>query len=157
MALHWNLGDIADYKETCFREADYDRPHSDIKKGDRVMSPVTNTLIWATIPVGINHITEANAETFSQRLRAYENAFGCFLQQPVDKDGNPVGPKGREEDVVSYKDRRITFDEVKAHIGLSTNASTLTDAKFKAGLGERLLREARDSIRFEREKAAKAA
>ena len=154
MALHWNLGDIADYKAVCFIDAKVDQPMDGIKKGERVMSPVTNALIWATIPVGLGGITEQNYATFALRLRAIENAFGAFLQKPVDAEGNEVTTN---EAVVKWVDRRITLAEVKAHIGLGTNASRLTDAKFKAELAARMLREAGHSVSHEQNMAAVAA
>lgn len=140
MGLHWNLTDIADMDNVCFEEADHDSRMGGYKKGDRIMRSVTNALIWATIPVGLGSITAENMALFSKRLRVYESAFGAFLQEK--KEGGRWG------------DRFITDADVKAHVGLSTNASRLTDAKFRAQVMERLERESESALRYERQAAA---
>jgi hypothetical protein len=73
-------------------------------------SNVTETPIWATIPVGINQITHSNYEKFWVRLSAIEHAFGSYLKE-VQRD--------------ELVERFITLAEIKQHIGLGTNASCL--------------------------------
>lgn len=64
----------------------------------------TEVLIWATMSVGIDTITEKNATEFYKRLHLAEVLNGSWLSEK----GKPL---------------YITEDEVKARIGLSTNAS----------------------------------
>lgn len=128
MPLNWKVSGIASYPTVCWR-ADPERPDDpDAKR----LNSVTESLIFATIPVGLNQITKGNHEKFFVRLSALESAFGSFLKE-VSRD--------------QIVDRSITFDEVKQHIGLSTNAASLTDAQFKRTLADRLMREAGERLR----------
>jgi hypothetical protein len=156
MSLNWSLRDIADYKNACFETADRDHPGRGVKKGEQLMRPVTNTLIWATIGIGIGQITEANYQTFALRLRLYEQLFGAFLQRRVDVNGKEVEDPF-DDRPGRWVDRPITVSEVYAHIGLDTNASRLTDAQFKAQCWARAMREAKASIGYDRRAEEEAA
>ncbi len=79
--------------------------------------PITSSLIWATMAVGISTITKINAEEFHRRLALYENQNGFYLS----RNGKPSP---------------IALEDVKRRIGLSTNASTLTKAEFKQKLAK---------------------
>lgn len=85
----------------------------DVAEGvlDSMPNGVTEALIWATIPVGISRITDDNAPEFFDRCEMLADVYGA----PLVADG---------------KDRRLTFEEVKAHVGLKTNASPKTPAQF---------------------------
>lgn len=74
----------------------------------RRFSPKTQALIFNTIPVGMRSITEKNWQKFYQRLFLVSRIRGLDL---------PVSPQ-----------------DVRSHIGLSTNASTMTDAQFRRAL-----------------------
>lgn len=78
---------------------------------------VLNSLIFATMAVGIRKITEKNYKTFYARLTAVEHLLGAYLI------------KG-EKCVPAY----ITLDEVKSFIGLVTNANELTASQFESFL-----------------------
>ena len=88
-----------------------------ITKGDRIQSPVTTTLIWSTIAVGLGEISEENASKFYTRLNAYERLFGAFMHRGTD------WPEGKEP--------FITPEEVISHIGLGCNVSNETDTKWR--------------------------
>jgi hypothetical protein len=80
-----------------------------IDNGDddfRVFSVKTEQIIWLTMSVGIGRITEKNWEKFYTRAYAWQRINNH------DQD-NLIGAK-----------------EVYDHIGLRTNASSLTDSKF---------------------------
>lgn len=83
--------------------------------------PVTNALIWATISVGMSSITEKNWIEFFQRVRAVERVSGAYVNRP--NVSGAFDPKGF-----------ITPLEVYSHIGLHTNASSKTLAKFREDL-----------------------
>jgi len=102
MALHWDLGKIKDYKELCFAKED----------DTKYLSPITEGLIWATMLVDLSSITEKNFSEWMWRIH--------FLKQL-----NKIDLLYEEK---TY--RTFTKDEVKAHIGLGTNASTLTRTQF---------------------------
>ena len=101
MSLNYDLTNVA---------ADY--------KDDAVW-PITNALIWGTMSVAMNEITEDNWEEFYTRCYMIETIHGSWL---------------------SFKNKRrpITPEDVKSHIGLQTNANTLTKAKFKVDIDRRL-------------------
>lgn len=69
---------------------------------------ITETLIWLTRDTTIWEITEENYRRAYVRIAAWERAFGARLVE-LDTDGE-VYP------------RPITMEDVKAHIGLRTNA-----------------------------------
>ncbi len=50
MALTYTLDKIADWKEVCFLTAQADDPNRGVAKGDRILNPVTETLIFAVTP-----------------------------------------------------------------------------------------------------------
>lgn len=78
-----------------------------IDNGDddfRIFSPKTEQLIWLTMSVGIGRITEKTWEKFYRR---------SFVWQRVN-----------DHDIL------VTAKDVYDHIGLSTNADSLTDSKF---------------------------
>jgi hypothetical protein len=74
------------------------------------LNSATQTCIWMTMHLGINPITEANYEKFYERYVEYMTAHG------------------ENDKFWALK----SADDVKARIGLSTNASKISDAKFKA-------------------------
>ena len=110
MALTWDLREIKDNDNLCFiNKAEGD------DKGE--MSPITNTLIWSTMFVGFNKITNKNYKLFHQRLIELELASGGGLL--VAEDGHS---------------RQPTIHEVKSHVGLSTNASVQSNSKWSRNL-----------------------
>lgn len=77
------------------------------------MDVTTHCLIWASIHVGLRGITEKNWEEYYTRLSTVEQVLGAFRQS--------------EEGPVVF-----TAEDVKAHIGLSTNVGDESPAKFNA-------------------------
>lgn len=72
------------------------------------INPVTEVLIWLTMTTTIWEITEENYQRAYVRIAAWERAFGAHLMESGD-DGE-------------LRPRPITMEDVKAHIGLQTNA-----------------------------------
>jgi hypothetical protein len=140
MALRWNVESIKDSDNVCWVEATQDDPNHGIVAGEKYMSPVTNTLIWATIAVDLPGITEENAGEFFARLQIWESIFGAFMIR-AEVDG--VRPEG----AAAF----ITRDEVIAHIGLTCNVSPVSRAKWL----KRIDQEMSDIVtRFERQREA---
>ena len=103
MALHWNIGKIIDCDTVCY-----------IGEGsERRLNPTTETLIFATMIVGLTDITEKNCAEFAFRVAFFERLNG----------GLRVKWQGDEPQSVCF-----TVDEIKAHIGLHTNAGNATRA-----------------------------
>jgi len=84
------------------------------------MRGVTEALIWATMLLGIPQITEKNyLEVYKRNLKLGKVGIN-FLNQWKDDD--------------TLIKRVFTLEEIKQHIGLSTNASTRTNAAFNKNL-----------------------
>jgi hypothetical protein len=83
--------------------------------------PVLNALVWLSMSCGYNKITKDNAGQIYLRLKAFQAMHGAALNMK------------RETNSISAL--YITPADVIAYIGLTTNASTLTDAAF----GKRVL------------------
>jgi len=77
------------------------------------MPEVLNSLIWITMSIGMNSITEKNWKDFYTRMKLL-GADRNLLR--IDEDGNYTIP--------------ISAKEVRDHIGLHTNASSLTKSAF---------------------------
>lgn len=129
MALHFDLTGIADFDNVCFEP--------DGK--DRRMKPRSDSLIWASMFVGIDKITEKNYQEFYTRLSIHERLFGAMLRKAsVPEEVNVA---------VTHTDLPCTLEEVRQHIGLSTNAERMTDLQFGKRLMRRLRREAGERAR----------
>jgi hypothetical protein len=127
MSLNWNIGKVKDYKTNCFdripregnearlNEGGFMGPFWYESKDDATMlermTVTTNTLIFATMSVGLGEITEKNAEEFHRRLSWLERE-GAYR---LNGDGEPVP---------------FSLDEVRANIGMTTNVSNETKAKW---------------------------
>jgi hypothetical protein len=109
MALHFDLTKIKGFKKLCYNK-------------DDSMSPVTHALIFGSLSTGIREITEETVDQVAERFCALGLVGVFFLY--AKGDGSNRNP---------------TLAEIKAHVGLSTNASRITDAMFKRHLGESLL------------------
>lgn len=81
-----------------------------------MMNDDLHVLIWTTIQVGINHITENNYREFAARMNYAVKLNGPFYNR-IDDDGQPVP---------------IVFDapRVRDAIGLRTNVSPETRNQF---------------------------
>lgn len=100
MALTFNFEKVKDFKKKI--------------RSKRGMA-VKTALIYATMAVGMNEITEKNYKVFYSRLCAFEHLFGPYFYTGGKKT----------------KPAYITLDEVKAFIGLHTNACRLSAAEFE--------------------------
>lgn len=95
MSLRWDLSEIKNWKEVNTDEE----------------WPITDRLIWGTMIVGINPITETNWREFYARFHLVELLNGAFLLE-------------------NRKPRYIKPEEVQRRVGLNTNASSLTRPAF---------------------------
>lgn len=119
MSLNFDLTAIPEANRTVIADHDKRNPfwtegskpehEFEYRKGDTLMSPVTNALIWGTMFVDMGQITEENYEEFFARTALQEKLSGAYLQES-DGEGN-------------HKPRYITLKDVRDHIGLRTNVS----------------------------------
>lgn len=104
--------------------------------GKKKLNPITQTLVYATISIGMPRITTSTAPEFYSRVRMYERLLGAGTWQAAD-DSEPGAPWPQP--------LFITPLDVRNHIGLSTNANTMTKARFRTFLFERAARMFSDS------------
>jgi hypothetical protein len=115
MALTWDIAEVKNYKRTCYDQAtkkaigddDYFR-----------LKPMTEMMIFITMSIGMNEITEKNYGKFFQRLSEYEEICGPQLKKP---DGRCK---------TGFRSVYTTIDDVRRHIGLWTNASRISPQKW---------------------------
>lgn len=99
MSLNWNIEECAD-RPAITNDAEW---------------PITETLIFATIPVGISRIEEGNVEEFHRRMLAVLDKPGEAWMRCGDGTGyNP------------------SADDIRKRVGLWTNASRMTQTQFIA-------------------------
>jgi hypothetical protein len=94
-----------------------------------IMASATHALIFLTMSVGMGAITEKNWTEFYARVRAEEKLHGARRSQKLVEG--------------KWVDCPITAQDVKDHIGLSTNASRMTEAQWRKSLLERFVRDAK--------------
>lgn len=105
MPLNWNIKNCKDH-ETLQSDAEWGRTHN---------------LIWATMSIGINEITEENWTECYARLAVWEEIVGAF-SATKDKDGK-------------YKSLPFTPEDIFKRIGLYTNASRMNRAEWQKNIG----------------------
>lgn len=117
MSLNWDLTKIKNYKELCWEKNEDDAS---------ILNPVTESLIWLTMGIGIGNITEDNASEVYCRVAMYEKLFGTMLSYWKDSKKVSVA---------------ITPEDIYNHIGLSTNVSKETDAAWRKRTVQNFVRE----------------
>lgn len=128
MALTWSVERIKDHERITTS------PWPGEGGGDQ-WHPITSKLVMLSMVCGYGVITNANAKDVAERVAMYELAF------PNDRLGF-LGQQGSGVDYIS-----ITYKDVLNHVGLSTNASTLTRAQWVKKLGQLVEREAEAKVR----------
>mgnify|MGYP003672805539 FL=1 len=114
MALNWNLGDIENFKSVCRNE-------------DESLREETELLIFYTMNLGMGLITQNNVDKFILRFRMYEVLYGMAKWWNVN---------GQRVNVISDT-------LIRKHIGLRTNASSISDVQFNKNMLKQLVREAK--------------
>lgn len=117
MALTWNIAGMEKRlgKEAAHKFTTSPFPREDGGKGEQ-WHPVTDAIVWRLMAVGIASITEENYEKVYFRVRTYEHLTGSAMA--YEREGE-------------LRRCPLTRQDIINHIGLSTNVSTLTDAKWK--------------------------
>ena len=135
MALTWDLTKIKDSDKVCWIETDEKND-----KGAPVydMNPITNVMIWGSMFIGMDTITEKTYKEFHKRLIEMEIVTGAGMLQAEKVGANQE----------TYKDsRQPTLDEIQLHIGLKTNASRMESRKWGSNLRRIVKEEAEKKIR----------
>ena len=124
MSLDWNLTKINNNIEVCWEKNE---------DGTDKLNPVTESLIWLTMGIGMGSITEENQSDFYCRVAMYEKLFGTMLS--YWKDSKKVSVP-------------ITPEDINNHIGLTTNVSKDTDASFRKRIVENFVREQKRKFQY---------
>jgi len=124
MSLDWNLTKINNNLEVCWEKNE---------DGTDRLNPVTESLIWLTMGIGMGSITEDNQSDFYCRVAMYEKLFGTMLS--YWKDSKTVSVP-------------ITPEDINNHIGLTTNVSKDTDAAFRKRIVENFVREQKRKFQY---------
>ncbi|WP_193175250.1 hypothetical protein [Oricola nitratireducens] len=85
--------------------------------------PVTEALVSHSVVCGFNEITERNALEISRRIATYERNKSPSLAR-------------RNPDTRKIERVYLTFEDVWNHVGLSTNASTISLKEFEERHGK---------------------
>jgi len=126
MSLNWDLTSVKNSKELCWTP-------SVEEVGKVELHPVTNALIWSTMLIGFNKITDKNYKEFDRRLIEFEVIAGYGMLDYFE---------GEER-----KSRMPSLQEIEEHIGLSTNAAVMTPKKWTNNLARLVHEEATKRIR----------
>tara|TARA_R100001086_G_scaffold249957_1_gene192046 strand:+ start:3342 stop:3779 length:438 start_codon:yes stop_codon:yes gene_type:complete len=130
MALTWDLNSVFEKME----ESGIERPEQLlISNGE--LNPMSMGVVMATAAVGINKLTDKNHKEFHQRLKKLE-IVGSTLLKKEDEEGEGI-------------QRNPTLPEIKAHIGLKTNAPTMDKKKFNASLMQVIDSKVQELIKIE--------
>jgi hypothetical protein len=114
MSLTWTLKKVKDFGTVCYEDVD----RGDGKSVNQ-MKCMTENLIWMTVPVGMGEITEVNHQEFYRRIHAWEEKNGAQIHFYDGKE---------------LQDVFTTLEDVKAHVGLATNASRMNPRQFQERL-----------------------
>ena len=98
---------------------------------DGGMNRITEDLIFATMTTGIPRISPAKVDEFFERLQVCHLIYGKGLMHSETKES------------------LLTYDVIKDHTGLSTNADSLTKKQFYQKMGKALERYGADLLRYE--------
>ena len=115
MPLNWSVKNVKDADDVCYFTATKNSVVHGLVRGEEYTHPITNTLVFATMAMGLNEITEANIDEWESRLGlAYE--VGWISKMVVfagyENDGN-----------IKWEPRMLTRADLERHIGLETNAN----------------------------------
>ena len=103
MSLNWNVSNIADSEAVCFHH------YTEDGNPARRLSQSTELLIFTTMVVGFGRITENNYQEFYKRVALFERLRGAVRVKKGDSG--------------KFVDDPYTLEDIRQHIGLTTNVS----------------------------------
>ena len=98
---------------------------------DGTLNRITEDLIFSTMTTGIPRISSAKVNEFFERLQVCHLIYGKGLMHAETKKS------------------LLTYDVIKSHTGLSTNAVSLTKKQFYQKMSKGLERYGADLLRYE--------
>ena len=136
MSLQWDLTKIENHQDLCWLENEDPKK----KEGDNFyLNPVTEALIHLSMFTGINRITEKNYKELAYRLVELEILGIAWLPQETDTESTSHLPNNLK--------RNPRKDEVKSHIGLSTNVTPRNNRQWGSEVKRIIRDQAQEFIR----------
>ena len=114
MALRWNIEKIENHEELC--QTKITTPEGEARYQ---LAIITACIIWNMMAIDIGSITESTVEEVILRTMLRQKLEGALAFQPPNTED--------QERVPLY----ITPQDIRDHIGLSTNVSTEGRARWK--------------------------
>ena len=99
---------------------------------------VTDALVWGSMMIDIGEITEENCWEVLRRYAVWNRLGHCrvYIQSwESDYDGD-------------LQERDLTIDDIRSHIGLTTNVGNTSKAKFRNRVATWIMEKADDSVRY---------
>ena len=117
MSLNWDISAVRNLEK---------------KKKDLVIGNAIDPMIWLTMAIGINEITNANRREVYLRIKLYEAAGGMSYSYSEDQLTKYPELKKHAKNTWAESGQISSFSQevVDALVGLRTNASTKTRAEF---------------------------
>ena len=115
MSLNYNLTNIPDHESICYREIN----------GETHLAPLTTSLIFSTMLIDMDSITEENAVEFLARCEMAARIYDAFLQMQNTDTGEIIN-------------KHYTLEMIRSHIGLKTNANNYTRKQWLKDLPKRI-------------------
>ncbi len=122
MSLDWSIDRVKDYKTRCWVAAE--------KKGRVKLADDTDFLVWATMVVDLGSITKTNWPEWAFRLQVLKQCQ-YPLSHTYSKDGGT-------------SEYWLTIQQIKDHIGMGTNVTTLPRGKWLRKILKRIENDAQD-------------
>lgn len=121
MSLNFNFDEMIQKKG----QAHFDKFTTSVNKtpeGKAKWHEVTDSLVWLSLTIGLNHLHKDNIEEWSERIAAVQGIYGADF--------------AFDDETKIY----ITREDLENHVGMRTNAGRMTKTAFYA----RLMKMARD-------------
>jgi hypothetical protein len=156
MSLNWKINKIVNKEKVCWvgdAEPNY-------------MNPVTESLIWRTMSLDLGEITKKNIPEWMFRTRYYSRVFGKPLRRVVQrcngcrneiKDGEQCCSAELPGVADHIEDFDYSEEDLRAHIGLSTNVRSTTRANFLRKMTTALACDVERVLSQERQRKTEAA
>lgn len=123
MPLNWSVKAVANADDVCYYTATKNSVMNGITRGEEYVHPITNTLVFLTMAMGLNEITKENLDEWESRLAlAYEVGWVSKMVVYGGTDGDGTH---------KWEPRLITRADLIRHIGLETNASEESPAAWR--------------------------
>ena len=139
MPLNWSVRNVKNADDVCYKTATKNSVYDGVKRGEEYLHPITNSIIWHTMSVGLNEITPENLDEWEKRMA---------LAYAVKWIDTSVVFAGYEDDGnIKWEPRMITRADLERHIGLATNASYETNSAWRKRVMERMEHEGLKELR----------